>query len=82
MSQGHLLWMDNLQAVIKLETLSLGWELIKPTGHCACLNLLQTCQADGEVDCDKKTSECNRMLDWGGQFCLPNKWGGNNCYEH
>ena len=81
-SQDHWLWLDNLHAVTKLEALYPGYELLKPVGHCGCLSLLTTCQTESGRDCDAMTAECNRMLDWGGQFCLPNKWGGNDCYGH
>jgi hypothetical protein len=81
-ANGHLIWLDNLKGVIELDALSPGFEKIKPVGHCACLSLQKSCEDNAEKDCNSKVVECNRMLDWSGQFCLPNKWGGTNCYEH
>ena len=49
--------------------------------YCSCLDLLRACQMDDRSDCDKMSTECNRTINSGGQFCLPNQWGGQSCYK-
>jgi hypothetical protein len=47
---------------------------------CSCLDVRKSCLSKQGDDCVAMFKECNISVGSGGQFCLPNQWGGTTCY--
>jgi hypothetical protein len=80
---GLLSWADNRVPLSRLDQNNIIlYSPVLGIPPCSCLEVRKDCLSKRSSDCAAMFRECNLSVNSGGQFCLPNQWGGTTCYAN